>query len=120
MCGLFTLNVSSMRYADENGFYELNDFPGCSQIVVSNNALIYKHKRGKGRGQEAHHFKLKKAKIMGYDYMLCTVISTNAVQIHILEKNGWKKLDEFVSRKTENTVIIYGRQLLKTPIKTPV
>jgi hypothetical protein len=69
-------------------------------------------KKREERGQEAHHFRIKKARFLGYDYMLCTVVSTNTIQIHILDKNGWKELDRFISRKTENTVILFGKKLI--------
>jgi hypothetical protein len=47
----------------------------------------------------------------GYDYALCTVTADNAAQRRILKINGWKKLDTFVSSKTENEVIVYGRKI---------
>jgi hypothetical protein len=55
-----------MRYADERGtgFYELNPFPGCNQIVVSNHAFIYPAYRnggwdGKKYGQLQHKERLR-------------------------------------------------------------
>lgn len=105
-----------MRYAVPSalgplGFYELNTFPGCNQIVVSNHAFIEKGERGKGLGNEAHFQRLSKMRELGYDYALCTVVKDNEAQIHILEKNGWRKLDEFWNRETEHQVLIYGRLL---------
>ena len=100
-----------MRFSDENGFYELDNFPGCTQVAVSHNSVIYEEQRGKGHGTNANKLRITKAKILGYDYMICTVTSTNAAQIQIMRNNKWKELDEFVSRKTGHTVIIYGKKL---------
>ena len=30
-----------MRFANEYGYGELNNFPGCNQLTVSNHAFIY-------------------------------------------------------------------------------
>lgn len=98
-----------MRFPSEAGFYELNKFPGCNQIVVSNHAFIYEHMRGKGLGQLQHGERLDKAQELGYDYMLATAVSTNEVEKHILAKNGWKKLDEFRSTETGRVVELWGR-----------
>jgi hypothetical protein len=101
-----------MRFANENGYGELNNFPGCNQITVSNHAFIYPNQRGKGKGDENHKLRLKRAKLMGYDYMVCTVIDSNVAQRRILTKNNWKELDEFKSSETGHTIIIYGKKLL--------
>lgn len=100
-----------MRYANDNGFYELNPFPGCNQIVVSNHSLVYKHKRGNGIGSKEHTDRLAKIKFLGYDYVICTVKSDNAPQRHILEKNEWRQLDSFTNSETGNLVFLYGKQV---------
>jgi predicted GNAT superfamily acetyltransferase len=101
-----------MRYEDgHGGFYELNPFPGCNQLVVSNHSWICPSKRGKGLGTVIHRQRLEKAKILGYDYVLCTVKADNVPQINLLNHNGWKCLDEFHNRETGNDVMIFGRRL---------
>lgn len=100
-----------MRFADDVGFYELNPFPGCNQICVSNHALIYAEERGKGLGQIQHQERLRKAEELGYDFIICSVRADNVVEITILKKNGWIMSHEFVSRETGNTVQIWGRAL---------
>jgi L-amino acid N-acyltransferase YncA len=99
------------RYGDHNGFYEFNNFPGCNQIVVSNHAYIYPEKRGRGIGTDYNNLRIKQAKILGYDYMICTVVSTNKPQLAILKKNGFKELDMFANKETGNAVKIFGRKL---------
>tara|TARA_R110000822_G_scaffold302649_2_gene426970 strand:+ start:20548 stop:20853 length:306 start_codon:yes stop_codon:yes gene_type:complete len=100
-----------MRSANEDGYGELNNFPGCNQIIVSNHAFIYKDKRGLGKGDQNHKLRLEKAKLMGYDYMICTVISSNVPQIKILLKNKWKILDTFLNSETSNKIHIFGKKL---------
>jgi len=100
-----------MRYGSDYGFCELNPFPGCNQIVVSNHSLVRKEFRGKGVGTKEHQNRLKVITHLGYDYALCTCKETNIPQIKILLNNGWKQLDSFKNQETENTVLIFGRQM---------
>lgn len=93
------------------GYYELNPFPGCNQLVISNHATIKLPYRGKGLGTAAASMRIEKARILGYDYMIATVVDTNVAQKKIMDKLGWKRLDSFDNTETGNTVIIYGRQL---------
>jgi L-amino acid N-acyltransferase YncA len=100
-----------MRFANENGYCELNPFPGNSQIVVSNHAFIYPDKRGKGLGNDNHKLRVERARFLGYDYLICTVKSTNSHELKILEKNGFKELDEFLNTNTGNMNKIFGKPL---------
>ena len=100
-----------MRYGTEYGFYELNPFPGCNQIVVSNHSWIGHKHRGKGIGTHEHQSRLEEIQRLGYDYAICTCKLENAPQQRILEKHGWKLLDSFENRETENKVLIYGKKM---------
>lgn len=100
-----------MRFANENGYCELNNFPGNSQIVVSNHAFIYPPKRGKGLGSDNHKLRVERATFMGYDYLICTVKSNNTPELTILKKNGFKELDEFLNTNTGNMNKIFGKAL---------
>lgn len=100
-----------MRFANENGYCELNPFPGCNQIVISNHAFIYPDKRGKGLGNENHKLRVERARFMGYNYLLCTVKADNIAELAILKKNDFKELDEFLNTETGNKVKIFGKIL---------
>lgn len=100
-----------MRFANENGYCELNPFPGCSQIIISNHTFIYPEKRGKGKGHINHELRVERAKFMGYDYLLCTVRATNKAELAILYKHKFKYLDEFMNTETGNSIIIFGKKL---------
>ena len=101
----------NMRFANEDGYCELNSFPGCSQIVVSNHAFIYPEKRGKGKGHVNHKLRVERAKFMGYDYLMCTVRADNAIELKILYANKFKYLDEFKNSESGNSVILFGKKL---------
>jgi len=93
------------------GHYELNHFPGCNQIVISNHSCIYPEFRGQGHGLALAKEKIAMAKEEGFDYMIATVVSTNTAQLKIMEKNGWTLLDTFFNRESGNEVNIFGRRL---------
>lgn len=100
-----------MRFANEDGWYELNPFPGCNQICISNHAFIYPDKRGQGMGQRQHLERLAKAKELGYDMIVCTVRDDNPAEIHILEKNGWTWQTNFLNKETGHCISLYTRGL---------
>lgn len=93
------------------GHYELNHFPGCNQIVISNHSCIYPEYRERGFGRLLAKEKIEVARQDGYDYMIATVVSTNTAQLKIMEKNGWTLLDTFFNRESGNEVNIFGRRL---------
>lgn len=91
---------------------EIDSLPGSSQVAVSHSVYLHESQRGNGVGQKAMESRLSYlTNDLGYDYVICTVREKNEAQIILLEKNGWEYLDCFNSRKTGNTVFIYGREL---------
>ena len=93
-----------MRFADKFGFYELNPFPGSNQIVISNHAFIKPEFRGQGLGKIQHLERLRKAKDLGYDLIICTVREDNYVEKHILGKFNWAFMRRFRSSETDHLV----------------
>lgn len=93
------------------GFYELNPFPGCNQVVVSNHAWLHPDHRGQGVGREGAKNRVFHAQDLGYDYMMCTVREDNKAERNCLSSAGWKELDSFRSKETGHRVVIYGRVL---------
>lgn len=100
-----------MRYGSDYGFFELNPFPGCNQIVISNHSWVHPKHRGQGLGHKEHQARLTEIERLGYDYILCTCKESNIAQIKILEKHGWTYLSKFKNRETENTVFLYGKEV---------
>lgn len=104
--------ILAMRFSNEFGFCDLNEFPGCSQLVVSNHAFIYPEHRGKGHGSANHERRLERIKDLGYDAAICTVRSTNEPQIKIMEKHGWELIWNFYSRVTQCTIHVYAKRIV--------
>lgn len=99
-----------MRYSTEYGFYELNPFPGCNQMVVSNHAFIKPAHRMAGHGAAQHVERNENIfHKLYYDYAICTVVQSNVAEIKILRRNGWRILDSFHNSETGNMVSIYGK-----------
>ena len=90
---------------------EIDSLQGCSQVAVFHSAFVLPQFRHKGIAKEAHAQRLKLAKESCYNYAICTVAETNEYQIKILEQFGWKKLDMFLSSKTQHKVLIYGKDM---------
>lgn len=95
------------------GTGHIDPLPGSSQVAVFHSAFVLPEFRKQGAGEEAHKQRIELATGMLYDYALVTVDSSNEVQLKILERNHWKKLDGFHSSKTGHLVFIYGRRLIK-------
>lgn len=108
-----------MRYTvtdDDNraiGFYELNPFPGCNQMVISNHAFIMEEARGKGLGKAAHAKRIAEAKRLGYDCMICTVNQYNTPQINIMDFYGWSQVFSFLNKETGSDIHVYFLDLNK-------
>lgn len=99
------------QYDVAKGFYEINSFPGCNQLAVSNHVFLEKEYRGKGFGQQFQESREHHTKLLGYDAVICTVKADNFPEIKLLEKNDWKKIWEFYNRETENIILIFAKNL---------
>lgn len=100
-----------MRFSDENGFYQLEPFPGNSAICVSTAACIYLDRRGKGLGKLQHKQRLDCARDLGYTYIIATVNRDNKRELHILISNGWQQLATFVQPQTGQGNLVFGKEL---------
>jgi hypothetical protein len=100
-----------MRYATQFGFYELNPFPGCNQLVVSNHSFIFQMYRGEGKGYSEHYKRLEEARRLGYDAIICTVRDDNVPQIKILTHHEWTKCFEFNNEETGHRVQVWMKDL---------
>lgn len=103
-----------MRYNVGGVVSEIDSLLGCDQIAVFHNVWTPKDNRGKGCGKVAHEQRLTTARKLGYDFALCTVISTNEKEKSILRTNGWKQVDYFRSSKTDNIVELWSKALIRT------
>lgn len=91
--------------------YNLTQLPGCCGVVVSNGAWIEGNVRGNGLGDYFHRERISLSEFMGYTVMMCTTVSSNEAENHILEKNDWKKVHTFQNKRTGNTVFIWIKDI---------
>ena len=90
---------------------EITTLPGNSQIAVSHSVYLPPQLRGKGWGRKAHDARLKEAKRLGYQLLLCTVVVDNEPQIKLLREFGWSLCAGFCSKKTGNDVQLWSYHL---------
>ncbi|HRP36181.1 MAG TPA: GNAT family N-acetyltransferase [Candidatus Dojkabacteria bacterium] len=100
----------SIKHVVNLGGYQLTDFPGSeSDITISHGAYVHEDLRGKGFGKKLHRERIFKARADGKAYMLAVVNEDNAIQINIMNKFGWTKLETFVSECTCHRLALWGR-----------
>ena len=105
-----TLRVDGDGNVYPYGFYELNPFPGCNQLVVSNHAFVNPKDRGQGFGKRQHTERLRMIEYLGYDAAIATVKEGNEREEAILAKNQWTKVYSFRNRETGNRVGVWMRE----------
>ena len=98
-----------MRFADEFGHYELSPFPGNGSVCISHATFIKPWYRGKGHGKKQHSNRLEVARGLGYTYIVATIRDDNAAEVAIVQKNGWRRLDDICDG--EHGVSLWGMQL---------
>lgn len=99
------------RYANDYGACEIDSLPGSAQVGVSHSVFIREEYRGKGIGDANHKLRLKRAKELHYDLLICTVRADNEKEQVNLHDNGWEYMTRFKSSNTGNWVQLWSRQL---------
>jgi L-amino acid N-acyltransferase YncA len=89
----------------------VDPLPGSSQVAVFHSSFVIPEERGKGAGWKAHEQRLRYAREQLFDYAICTVASSNDAQRNILLSYGWREVGEFLSKKTNHLVSVYGKEL---------
>lgn len=88
-------------------WFTVAGFPGCSRLMISYNSVV--RNPGCGLGQKLHKWRIAVAKKLGFTYMLATVNSDNAPQVHIMHKYGWQQLASF--KNDNHIVLLFGKDL---------
>lgn len=84
----------------------------CCGILVSTQTYVEKEYRGQHMAQDMMPLKAAIARHFGYSMMMATVnISGNPAEAHILEKDGWRQVQEFVNSRTTNRVGVFTKAL---------
>ncbi len=100
-------NVTGERIAE----FALRNMPGCYAIGISHGVKVFDPYRNKGINTLLNAYKVKFAKEKKMSCLVCTVVSTNAPQLRVMEKCGWVKQFEFVYEKTGNTIFHFKKDL---------
>jgi RimJ/RimL family protein N-acetyltransferase len=95
--------IKALGFAGE---FELTIMPGNRRVLISQHAMIYPEFRGKGHGQTYLRLREEIAQAAGCNLLLATVREDNLVQVHILEKAGWRRYNQ---RSTG--VSLWGKEL---------
>ncbi len=106
-----TIRLPFILEGETAGAGELTSLPGCAQVAVSHASFLKPAFRGRGFGKTMHQRRLNYAKDAAYDYVLCTVVSTNAPQKRILTQHNWRKLDQFLSSRSDEMIELWGKVL---------
>lgn len=106
-CTLTILNEDS--YLAEYGTigrFKLTLMPGNRRVLISSGVVVNEGDRGKGYGKKMLAMREEIAKYAGINLLLATVREDNAREIHILETNGWKRLN-----KRDTGVCLWGKEI---------
>ena len=96
---------------------------GCCGVVVSHHVKVAQRYCAKGLGQLLLDIRQRAILRAGYTVMMATSINDNFVENHLLEKNGFKPMNDFVNNRTTNKVIMWQKNLRApkvsaTPLQT--
>ena len=86
----------NLAFKDKRGKWNLHSVYRTG-LVFSYNSFIKPKFRGRGLGAQEHRKRLKIARDLGYNCIICTVNSSNTTEKRILRNNGWIKVHEFVN-----------------------
>ena len=105
------LNNTKEKRLTPVGNFSLTALPGCCGVVVFYHAHIDPALRKKGIGGLLLSARIRAAELAGYSLAQATVISSNEVEIAMLESEGFKEVNQFVNSRTRNTVLVYQKTL---------
>lgn len=71
--------------------WNITCLPDSNAVGWSHGVVVEPEARGEGLGQKTHQQRLAFAKALGLRTLLASVEEYNTVQVHIMEKMGWKR-----------------------------
>lgn len=86
--------------------FQLYPMINCCGICVSTRAYVAPKFQGQGIGTIMNQVRIDIARNAGYSLLMCTDVESNIKQRAILKRNGWRDLDSFINRRTNNRVYI--------------
>lgn len=108
----FSLSFWLRKEGKDVARFTLKQMINCCGILVSTDAYVDPLYRKQGIAQELMLLKEALAKEYGYPSMLATVNMTgNPAEVHILEKHGWRMVNDFKNSRTKNQVGVFVKNL---------
>ena len=99
------------RYSIREAAFEIDSLPSQPQVAICHGFFVASAARGKGYAHQAKRAQEEILRGLAYDYALCTVMASNHAQKRVLEKAGWRYLDEFHSDRQDALVEIWGHEI---------
>ena len=98
-------------YDNQIAEFGLTQLEGCCGVVVSCHVKVHPEFRGKGLGQLLLTIREAAVISAGYTVIMATSIANNAVENHILVKNGYKPMNTFTNARTNHLVTMWQKNL---------
>jgi len=93
------------------GSYEIDPMPGCPRVGISHALQINEGCRGIGYGTRAMDERIEKARELGYEVLIATVVAGNVAEEKILERFKWRPITTFDNLKTGHTVNLWVKNI---------
>ncbi len=94
--------------------FSLKELPGCCGVLVSFHTHVTERYRGKGINTFLQSIKEDIAGSNGYTLLMATVnIVDNPAEVHVLEKSGWARVDDFTNSRTGNHIGVFTKKIGK-------
>lgn len=96
------------RYSTTHGAYEIDSVHGQPQIAHCHSLFVKREHRGQGHGHALKAHQMQKLRELGYDYATCTIDGSNERQRAVLERAGWRLLDNIINSRTGSITQLWG------------
>jgi|SRR5690348_94412 len=96
----------SFKIENETTHFTLTFMPGNKRVLISSNVKVYPEFQGKKYGTKYLLMREEIAREAKCNLILATVREDNSIEIHLLEKHGWKRFN-----KRETGVCLWGKEL---------
>lgn len=106
-----SFTVIDLQSNESVGWFTLCPMPGNCGMVVSTGTRVRWERRGRGLSYVLHEAKEELSRALGYTKMISTVQSFNDPQIISAKKSGWREVDEFTNKRTNNDILIMVKDL---------
>lgn len=96
-----------MRYSYAIGFFEIDTMPNQPSMALCHSFVVHEQFRGSGFGIDLKEKQMSKLIADGYTAAICTVQSSNAAQLKILNRFDWKQVGQFQDARNGQTAFTY-------------